>query len=152
MKKIILSALCLITLASCKKEAVEGPQGPAGTNGTNGTNGTGTTGTITGKIKQFDQYGTPYTTGLNTTTISVESTTNSATTDAVGNFTIANLPPGIYDLAISKPNCGLRKYQQITFPGNGTLYIDDDISDKATFTFVNGYVKDTTIGSVTSIK
>ncbi len=152
MKKIILSALCIVALASCKKETIEGPQGPAGTNGTNGTNGTGTTGTIIGKIKQYDQYGTPYNTGLNTTTVSVDATTNSTTTDAAGNFTITNLAPGIYDLSLLKPNCGLRKYQQITFPGNGTLYIDESVSDKATFTFNAGYVKDTVISSSTSIR
>lgn len=153
MKKIIFSAICVLALAtSCKKETVEGPQGPAGTNGTNGTNGSGTTGTIIGKIKQYDQYGTPYTTGLNTTTISVESTTNTTITDAAGNFTVSNLAPGIYDIDILKPNCGMRKYQQITFPGNGTLYIDESISDKATFTFTGGYVKDTVISSSTSIR
>ncbi len=152
MKKIILSALCIIALASCKKETIEGPQGPAGTNGTNGTNGSGTTGTIIGKLKQYDQYGVPYTTGLNTVTVSVETTTISAVTDATGTFTISNLAPGVYDLALNKPNCGVQKYQQITFPGNGTLYISENICDKATYAFTGGYAKDTVISSVTSIR
>jgi hypothetical protein len=149
MKKTILSSILLIVLVACKKETVTGPVGPAGANGTDAG---GITGTIMGKIRQFDQYGSEYTANLNTTTVSIDGTSNSVVTDAKGNYTLSNVASGIYDVSYQKPNCGLVKKQQISFPGNGTLYIDYNISDKATFLFTGGYVKDTVVSGLNKFR
>ncbi len=141
MKKIILCAICVVAMASCKKET--GPQGPAGTNGTNGTNGSTASGSITGKVNQYDQYSVHKTTGLNTTTVSIEGGSNSTVTDAAGNYTLSNVAPGVYNLVFTKAGCGLTKQEQVVFPGNGSLYVNGDVADKPTFTFSTGYVKDT---------
>ena len=152
MKRTILSIFCITALAvSCKKEKVEGPQGPAGTNGTNGINGSSSPGTLAGKITQYDQNGIPYTTGLNTTTVSIDGTSYSTVTDTSGKYTISNVPPGIYDLELKKTGAGLVKIKQIIFPGNGTLYNNSSVGDKPTYIITNGYVKDSIVGSITQI-
>ncbi len=149
MKKTILSLCCVAALVACKKETIEGPQGPAGANGANGTVPSGS---FTGKVKQYDQYATQYSTTLNTTTVSVEGTNLSTVTDASGNYTISNVPPGIYDLNYSKPGAGLFKMKQVAFPGNGSLYHSIEVADKPSYTLSVGYVKDSVLGSNPTVK
>lgn len=139
MKQIVLSLICLATLVACKKEKVTGPEGPQGPAGSS----TIPSGTISGHIEQIDQYYSIYTTGLNTTSVSLDGTSHSAVTDAAGNYTLTNVQPGVYDLSMIKNGCGLAKRQQISYPGNGTLYINSSIADKASYLFSSGYVKDT---------
>ncbi|MDP3556422.1 MAG: hypothetical protein Q8T03_03545 [Bacteroidota bacterium] len=134
MKNIILSFICVMALGSCKKEKVEGPQGAQG------NPGNGISGNISGKITQVNQFNTNYSSGLNTTTVSIDGTSLSTITDIIGNYTLSSVPPGIYDISLNKNGCGLTKLQQVNFPGNGTLYLNGTISDKATHTFTNGAV------------
>jgi hypothetical protein len=140
MKKTILTILCLSALLACKKEKVEGPPGPQGPAGANGSNSTGT---IRGTVPQFDQYSVKQSSGLNTTTVSVDGTNISTVTDAEGKYGISGLAPGVYDLSYIKPGCGLAKMQQIVFPGNGTLSMNCDVYEKPSYSFSNGFAKDT---------
>jgi hypothetical protein len=149
MKKTIFCICALMALVSCKKEKIEGPAGPQGPAGNNGNVPSGA---IAGKVRQYDQHGIEYTTGLNTTTVSLEGTTMSSVTDVTGNYTISNVPPGVYNLAITKPGAGLIKQEQVTFPGNGTLFNSNNVSDLPSFTLSNGYIKDTTFFGNTQVK
>lgn len=147
MKKTILALFCIAALASCKKpkDGATGPQGPQGPAGPSGSNGTAGTGVITGKVEQQDQYNVPYTTGLNTSTVSIDGTTITAMTDAAGNYTLSNLGAGVYDISYTKAGTGVDKNQQIVFPGTGTLYLNGRLIDKPSYTLNSGYVKDTTL-------
>lgn len=143
MKKTILLLCCLATaFSSCKKETIEGPQGPQGPAGANGT---ANPGTITGKVRQFDESGNEYKTGLNTTTVSVDGSTLSTITDATGSYTFNNVPAGVYALSFVKNGAGLVKITQITLPGNGTVYGSPKIADNASFVFTSALAKDTII-------
>lgn len=148
MKKLILSVCCVAALvSSCKKTGSQGPEGPAGPQGPQGPAGSGTgagTGIVTGKVKQYDQYNVQYTTNLNTTTVSVEGTTISTVTDASGNYSLTNVGAGVLDLVYNRPNSGLNKINQIVFAGAGTLFLNENVYDKASYTFSGGYAKDTT--------
>lgn len=137
MKKMILFILCISALAACKKEKVTGPEGPQGPQGSSGN---GTPGNITGKIIQYDQTGTTYTTGLNTTTVEIQGTNYSAVTDAAGNYTLSNVAPGTYNLLINKPGCGTNQKQQVSFAGNGTYYLNAGILEKPSYTFISATV------------
>jgi hypothetical protein len=147
MKKIILSICCVAALVACKKTAgPEGPQGPAG------PSGTASTGTITGKVSQYDEYGLQYTNNLNTTTVSIEGKDNSTVTDAQGNYTLSNVSPGIVNISYVKTGAGLSKTTQVSFPGNGTLFLNNSVGDKPTFVFTGGSIKDSIFASKPSIK
>lgn len=92
------------------------------------------------------------TTGLNTTTVSIENSSFSALTNATGNYSLTGLPAGVYDLVFSKPGCGISKLQQIICPGAGTLYQGGYLTDKPSYTFNSGVVKDTVMSSMNLIK
>lgn len=150
MKNLLLPIFCLSAiLSSCKKETVEGPQGPQGPAGPGGS---APSGTLAGKAKQYDEFGVEYTSGLNTTTVSVDGTNMSAVTDASGNYSIPNVPPGVYNLSFTKPGAGLYKATQVTFPGNGVLYNTASVVDKATTIISTAMVKDTMFFSTPQIK
>lgn len=150
MKRFLLPILCLsAVLSSCKKDTVEGPQGPQGPSGSNGS---APTGTLAGKARQFDEYGVEMSTGLNTTTVSVDGTTLSTVTDASGNYSIPNVSPGVYNISFTKPGAGLYKATQVTFPGNGILYNTASVVDKATTVITSALVKDTMFFSTPQIK
>jgi|GEM_PF-1341675 len=145
MKKTLLALCCVAALISCKKTAgPEGPQGATGPQGPAGNSNAGT-GIITGNVKQYDQYAVQYTIGLNTTTVSIDGTTITTTTDASGNYTLSNLAAGIYDISYEKPSGGLTKQQQIVCPGTGKLFNGSSIYDKPTFAINYASLKDTTI-------
>lgn len=146
MKRTIILLGCIAALTACKKpEGPAGPQGPQGPQGPSGNNGGTGSGIITGNVDQRDQYAVSYTTGLNTTTVSIDNTTITTVTDAAGNYTLSNLGAGIYDISYTKSGAGLMKNTQIVFPGAGTLYLNADVYDNPTFTFGGGYLKDTTM-------
>ncbi|MBL7922197.1 MAG: carboxypeptidase regulatory-like domain-containing protein [Bacteroidia bacterium] len=137
MKKLVLSILFISVLTACKKEKVIGPEGPQGPQGSSGN---GTPGTITGKITQYDQTGSTYTTGLNTTTVEIQGTNYSAVTDASGSYTLNNVMPGTYNILVNKPGCGTMQKQQVSFPGNGTYYLNTSILEKPTYSFISASV------------
>lgn len=140
MKKIFLSLCCVSILISCKKEVVEGPQGPQGIPGTNATAGTGT---ISGSVRQYDTYSNLVLTNLNTTTVSIDGSTLSAVTDASGNYSLTNVPNGVFDLSFNKTGAGLKKINQVVFPGSGKLVLNTSLFDKPDYVFNSGYIKDT---------
>ncbi|MDI1355587.1 MAG: hypothetical protein PSX36_11750 [bacterium] len=143
MKTFVYACLCLSIFVSCKKETVEGPAGPQGPAGASGS---ASSGSLSGKVRQYDEFGIEYSSNLNTTTISVEGTTLFTITNANGNYTISNVPSGIYDLTFTKINAGLMKQKQITFPGNGTLYNSTKVGDKPSFAITSAMLKDSTLG------
>ncbi len=122
--------ILLFFMFACKKQVIQGEEGPQGAQGAI------VNGFIAGNVRQVDESNILYTNGLNTTTISILGTNLSAITDSMGNYKIQNVPPGIYDLAFNKPYCGEMQIQQLSFPGNGTYYLNDTIHDKATFNFI----------------
>lgn len=142
MKRIILVVFSILAIASCKKKQAE--TGPAGPSGPPGPAGNGVNGTITGNIRQYDQAGVTYSTGLNTTTVSIDGTSYSTITDAAANYTLSNVTPGIYSITFNKNGNSLTKRQQISFPGNGTLYLDAEVYELPAFTITGFTAKDTT--------
>ncbi len=136
MKKLILSILCITALTACKKEKVTGPEGPQGPQGPSSLSA----GTITGKVMQYDQTGATYTAGLNTTTVEIQGTSYATVTDAAGNYTLSNVDPGTYTFLFNKPGCGTNQKQQISFAGNGTYYLNSNILEKPTYTFISATV------------
>ena len=145
-----IKTITIITLvlffSACKKQA--GPQGPSGEAGANGTV---TNGTITGRVVRYDEYGTLSNATWSNTSVSIDGTSFSTITDTTGSYTLNNVPAGVYTISYSKLNLANTKEQQISFPGNGKLYVNTSIADKATFN-ITGYVKDTIVSSVPQIR
>ncbi|PBQ33515.1 hypothetical protein CNR22_17605 [Sphingobacteriaceae bacterium] len=133
MKKILLTILCFAILISCKKEDKTEPETP-----------TITTGTVTGKITHYDQFGTKYTSGLNTATVSLEGTNFTGITDTSGIYKLTNVPSGTYTLAVKKPGCGLIKTENIHYNFEDTTTYNASVSDIPAFTLSAAYAKDTT--------
>jgi hypothetical protein len=103
--KLILFLFALsIAYLACTKHAtgITGPQGPAGPAGTNGDSINPSP--ITGYIDLYDQYGYSDSSdaGVELWTMKGDSL-KTATTDSVGNFAFSPLPPGNYDIHITKP-------------------------------------------------
>ena len=142
MKHTISLFCLLLALAACKK-TVEGPPGPQGPQGPPGADGGAAKGNFYGNVEQYDQFGNLYKTGLNTTTVTLVNSTVQAVTDAAGDYTLANVSAGIYDIHVSRPNSGVMKYQQIQFVGNGNIRWDLVSADKATHTLSSATMKDT---------
>ncbi len=139
MKKLLIMALCIGALAQCKKKTESEPDPIAAT--------PEPTGSIMGNVAQRDQYGALYTTGLNTTTVSLFGTSYKTVTDASGNYTLSGVPASMYDIVTEKPGCPLYRIQQINFPGSGTMYRNTSVCDKPTYTFNSAVVKDSVNGS-----
>ena len=155
MKNIILVFFTIVLLISCKKTT--GPAGPQGPQGPTSPNGNGS-GKIIGTVRQYSAFNvgaesatSQYTSSLNHVTVSIDGTTISTVTDTLGNYTLNNVPEGVYDLLYVKQNAGLSKKQQVVFPGAGTLYVSpDSVFDKPTTVFTAGYLKDTVNVTITS--
>jgi len=100
---LFLSVLSAGFLA-CTKHAIgtTGPQGPAGPAGANGDSVKPSP--ITGYIDLYDQYGYPDSSdaGVELWTI-IGDSIETAATDSIGNFAFSPLPPGNYDIHITKP-------------------------------------------------
>ena len=96
----VLSAAYL----ACTKHAtgITGPQGPAGPAGANGDSVKPSP--ITGFVDLYDQYGYPDSSnaGVELWTTKGDSI-ETATTDSIGNYAFSPLPPGNYDIHITKP-------------------------------------------------
>lgn len=135
MKKILFTLVCLSLIISCKKETSPDPEPetPAVT-----------AGPVKGKITHYDQFGTVYSSGLNTATVSLEGTNFTALTDASGSYQLNNVPSGTYTLVIKKPGCGLIKNENIHYKFQDTTTYNASISDIPTFNIGAAYAKDTT--------
>jgi hypothetical protein len=140
MKINLCISFALVLLLACKKQV--GPEGPQGPQGPAGSSGSVSTGTISGKVKQYDTQGKLYSTNLNTSSVSIAGTSVTVMTDETGAYKFTNMSAGVYDLIVTRQNSGTVKMQQISFPGNGNLIVNTQISDKANFSFSGGYMKD----------
>jgi hypothetical protein len=140
MKHTLLPLCFIALLFSCKKDPVEGPAGPAGPQGPSGTSATGS---FTGRIRQFNQYEEQYKTGLNTTTVSLQGTSNSAVTDVEGNYALNNVPQGTYRILLNRPGSREVVIEQIHMIGNSSINRNFELADTASFQFITCVVKDT---------
>jgi hypothetical protein len=145
MKQVSFFVCALALIYSCKKDPVPGPAGPAGTNGINGNPDKGT---ISGTVKQYNKFGKPYFTNLNTTTVSIPGTDITTITDTAGNYILTNVKAGVYDLHFTRNGSRLHKATQVNFPGNGNLSINTQICDTATFNILAAVVRDSVAQTV----
>lgn len=128
MKKLIYVSLCVLALSNCtKKNTTTIVESPA-------------TGTISGNTEQYNQYGELLKTGLNNVTVTLDNDPASTTTDEYGNYTLSGIKPGVYSISFSKPGCTTYKLQQVTFPGNGTLYKNGFAIENPTYTLLNASI------------
>ena len=136
MKKAVLAILCIFALSACKKEdkQVEPaiPQTPVIA-----------TGNLKGKVYHYDQFGTAYTNGLNTTTVSIEGKNYATITDTAGRFTISGVSSNTYTLIFKKPGCGMIKLEDIEYKVEDTLTYTAGVADIPVFTISSAYAKDT---------
>lgn len=144
-KNTLLSLLLLFVFVSCKKETIEGPQGPQGPAGENAS---ASTGTISGTVKQYNTYLEPFNSNLNATTVSIVGTSFVTVTDTAGQFNFNQIPYGVYDINFYKSGAGIKKINQVVFPGTGNLYLNASIYDKPSYQFTGGAIIDTTLFSM----
>jgi hypothetical protein len=132
MKKIIYFSLIITLVTSCKKKEDTTSTPDA------------VTGSIAGKVIQYDNSGEKLVSGLNNVTVSLDNDPNTAQTDAAGNYTINGVKQGIYAISFKKTGCTTFQNQQVTFPGNGTLFSNAYIVADPGFTFesVNAAIVD----------
>lgn len=130
MKKIVLLLSVVALTYSCKKEPVPTPE-PA------------KTGNLSGKVIQYDQFGSPYTTGLNTTLVTMVGKNLSATTDVNGNYNFSNIASGTYTLSFEKAGSGKNLLQAIAYKYTDTTRYNVAVADIPGFQLTNAYVKDT---------
>lgn len=135
MKITIVSSLLILTLFSCKKEKKTVDETPVSPSATSGN--------LSGTVSQFNQFGVTYTTGLNTTTVSIDSTNTTCVTDQNGHYTFTNISSGIYTLVFKKPGCGLIKMPDINFNFSDTTNYNASVADIPVFSISSAYVKDT---------
>lgn len=147
-----LAAFCIATLifVSCKK-APAGPQGDTGPQGPDGPMGTTPTGIITGSVTQYDEYGGSLSI-LNTVTVSIKGTKLSTVTNVKGTYTLSGVTAGIHVLEYKGQNTQIYRNTQVSFPGNGTIYVDATIYNKPSWSFSNAFVRDTMIGATRYIR
>lgn len=101
--KLFVLSLLVVAGAGCTKhaEGIPGATGPAGQAGANGASVKSSP--ITGYIDLLDPYGAPfsYSPGVTLSTLKGDSTVI-ATTDSTGKFSLPALPPGNYDIHVTK--------------------------------------------------
>lgn len=136
MKKSALIALCLLWLFACKKDkqTEDTPDvivPPAAT------------GSLSGTVSQYDQFGVMYTSGLNTTTVSMEGKTTSTVTDEQGKYSFSGVTSGTYTLVFKKNGCGLIKKPNAIYKAGDTLSFNAQVADIPVFSITTAYVKDT---------
>lgn len=134
MKHIVFIVLCIFISVSCKKDEPKVPEPLAPEV---------TTGQLKGTVRQYNEFGTAHTSGLNTTTVSIDSSNAFCITDNNGFYSFPNMSSGTYTLSIKKPSCGLIKIMDIHYKFSDTLSYNVDIADKPTFQITNAYLKDT---------
>jgi len=130
----ILTAL-VILLVSCKKEDKPQPDLPKTPEVT--------TGNLSGKVAHYNQFGTLYTSGLNTTTVSIEGNGFTSVTDENGSYTLTNVPTNTYTLVFKKPGCGLIKKINVLYKFTDTVKYNASVADLPTFNLNSAYAKDT---------
>ena len=134
MKKIIAAVFFICVLFSCKKEnpKVEDPViQPV------------TTGDLKGKVYQYDQYGNAYVTGLNTTTVTIDSIGKTTVTDAEGRYSFTGISSGIYTILFKKPGSGVIKLKGVNYTFIDTSTYNAEIADIPSFLITTAYLKDT---------
>jgi hypothetical protein len=138
MKNICFAGcFAILCFFSCKKEKTpEEPELPAPTPAP-------VTGQLSGKVNHFDEFGTLYTAGLNSTTVSIENQTVTGVTDGNGVYSFQGIVSGTYTLVFKKPGCGLMKLRDIHFKATDTVTYNASVADIPAFTISNAYVKDT---------
>jgi hypothetical protein len=136
MKRLLLTLSCLAVFAMCKKEKNSDSIEPEPTPVVPTSN-------LKGKVNQYDQYGVPYTTGLNTTTVSIEGKTISTVTDTSGKYVLTGITSGTYTLVYKKAGCGLIKLDKAIYKAGDTATFNPKIADIPNFSISNAYVKDT---------
>jgi hypothetical protein len=141
MKRIGIVIISITLLVSCKKEKKTVDENPVTPDATSGN--------LKGTVTQYNQFGVTYTTGLNTTTVSIDSINVSSVTDENGRYSFANISNGKYSLSFKKPGCGLIKMFDINFNFKDTTTYNAGIADIPTFSLLNGIVKDTAWFSTT---
>jgi hypothetical protein len=139
MKRILLIVLCVNLMISCRKEETPDPAPPA----TPAPVTPAPTGTLTGKVSHYDQFGTEYTTGLNTTSVTIEGKNSTTTTDEDGRYTFTGVLSGTYTLVFQKPGCGTTKLQDIIFKATDLTEYNSKIADIPVFSISSAYAKDT---------
>jgi hypothetical protein len=135
MKRIIPLFICVLVLFSCKKDTQKEPDSVLPPKEV--------TGSISGKINHYDQFGTLYTSNLNTTTVSIEGNGFLAVTDAQGRYSIKGVSSSTYTLLFEKPGCGLIRKENITYNINDTVTYNASLADIPTFSLDMVYAKDT---------
>jgi hypothetical protein len=119
MKRFLTLLALIAAFTACKKDtSTQGPAGPQGPPGTTAA------GTITGKVELYTDQNTPQTTDKGSVLVSIKGTTMSTLTDTTGKYTLNQVPAGIYTMVFSRGGYGVYEEQQISFPGNGKLYIN----------------------------
>lgn len=134
MKRILLSVLIVLSFNSCKKDKTPEPDIPLPSQPS--------TGNIYGKVTHYDQFGAPYSSGLNTTTVSIEGKGFTTVSDSSGNYILKGVPSNTYTLIFNKPGCGLIKKQKYIYTLGDTLPFNIRVSDFPTFTINTAYAKD----------
>lgn len=101
---LYILTLILVAASACTKHAngITGPAGAAGQSGSNGA--TIKPSPVTGYIQLIDEYLNPYPSSAGVTlSLLKKDSPVLATTDSTGNFTFPPLPPGSYDIHVTKP-------------------------------------------------
>lgn len=89
-----IAIACAVLLTACGGDSKSDPTGPTGPGGPTGP--TVTTGTISGRVTHASTGA-----GLAGATVTTQPATSTATTDAQGNYTIANVTAGAYTVSVS---------------------------------------------------
>ncbi|MES2681503.1 MAG: carboxypeptidase-like regulatory domain-containing protein [Bacteroidota bacterium] len=133
MKRLLFFTLLAGFLFSCKKEVgpSEEPQPPA------------TTGNLSGYVNQYDQFGVRYVTGLNTTTVTIDSTDAVCVTDQNGHYSFANVGSGIYTVIFKKPGAGTVKIIDLNYKFTDSTTYNVSLADIPAFSISSAYLKDT---------
>lgn len=141
MKKLAITFLIIGIFFQCKKKDEPQPEPVGQTSGI-------TNSTIVGKVSQYDQFGLIKTSGLNTTTISINTSSSSTVTDALGNYTINNVPEGSYTLTSKSPSCRAVSNYSVVLSKNSVKALDISMCDTATYTFTSCLVRDSLIAAI----
>ena len=151
MKRLSIILLAAMAIVACKKQTVvgpegpQGPQGPQGATGAQGPAGTSAKGAFYGKVSIIDPNNSTATLSLANTTISIPDQTLQTTTNANGQYTLSNVTAGMLDLNFTLTDGAVYKQQQIPYPGNNNVLMNQSISLKTTES-VTGRFVDTIVG------
>jgi hypothetical protein len=134
MKRSVIVFLCLLVFFACKKDKEPEKEPPVQQP---------VTGPLKGRVTHFDQFGTPYNHGLNTTTVSIEGRSFTAITNTEGFYSLESVPSGTYTLRFEKPGCGMIKKENVIFNFRDTTTYNTGVADLPDFSVQQAYAKDT---------